>query len=101
MKKSILLLISICSFCVLSGCGGGGSTPPPTSSHSFRHDCGGVAAPERRSIWPVSSASRFRPDGHQLLRNRALHEHGWESGVASELNAREWDGDIFSDVRDH
>jgi hypothetical protein len=29
MKKSLLLLISICSLCLLEGCGGSSSTPPP------------------------------------------------------------------------
>ena len=34
MKKSLLLLISICSFCILSACGGGGSTPPAATHFS-------------------------------------------------------------------
>jgi VCBS repeat protein/centrosomal CEP192-like protein len=29
MKKSVLFLISICSLCLLNGCGGGGSVSPP------------------------------------------------------------------------
>jgi hypothetical protein len=29
MKKSLLLLISICSLCLTSACGGGGTPPPP------------------------------------------------------------------------
>jgi hypothetical protein len=33
MKKSLLLLISICSFCVLGACGGGSTPPPPSATH--------------------------------------------------------------------
>jgi hypothetical protein len=33
MKKSLLLLLSICSLCLLDGCGGGSSTPPPVATH--------------------------------------------------------------------
>ena len=33
MKKSLLVLISICSFCVLSACGGGSTPPPPAATH--------------------------------------------------------------------
>ena len=36
MKKSLLLLVSICSLCFLSACGEGGATttpPPPTTTH--------------------------------------------------------------------
>ncbi len=33
MKKSLLGLISICSLCLLSECGGGGTPPPPTATH--------------------------------------------------------------------
>lgn len=33
MKKSLLVLISICSFCVLSACGGGRTPPPPAATH--------------------------------------------------------------------
>jgi hypothetical protein len=29
MRKSLLLLISICTLCLLNGCGGGGTPPPP------------------------------------------------------------------------
>jgi hypothetical protein len=35
MKKSLLLLIWICSFCVLSACGGGGNTLPPLAATHF------------------------------------------------------------------
>ena len=35
MKKSLLLLLSICSLCLLDGCGGGSSNqpPPPVATH--------------------------------------------------------------------
>ena len=33
MKKSLLVLISICSFCLLSACGGGSTPPPPAATH--------------------------------------------------------------------
>lgn len=33
MKKSLLLLISICSLCLLNGCGSGSAGPPPVATH--------------------------------------------------------------------
>jgi hypothetical protein len=35
VKESLLLLISICSLCHLSACGGGGITPPPGVATHF------------------------------------------------------------------
>src|SRR5271169_5886209 len=35
MKKSLFLLISICSLRLLSACGGGGTTPPPAVATHF------------------------------------------------------------------
>ena len=35
MKESLLLLVSICSWCHLSACGGGGITPPPAMATHF------------------------------------------------------------------
>jgi len=37
MKKSLLLLISICSLCLLNGCGGGTSSPPPLTPDVATH----------------------------------------------------------------
>jgi N-acetylneuraminic acid mutarotase len=37
MKKSLLLLISICSLCLLNGCGGGSSSPPPLTPDVATH----------------------------------------------------------------
>jgi hypothetical protein len=37
MKKSLLLLISICSLCLLNGCGGGSSSPPAPTPDEATH----------------------------------------------------------------
>ena len=37
MKKSVLLLISVCSLWLLSGCGGGSSSPPPLTPDVATH----------------------------------------------------------------
>src|SRR5208337_3575966 len=37
MKKSLLLLVSICSLCLLNGCAGGSSSPPPLTPDVATH----------------------------------------------------------------